>query len=676
MSESKRDINEFLAEVEDILRELSSSLPKLGEGVGAGKVEPSILNSIFRAAHTLKGISGMFGFAEMQMLTHEMEGMLDSLRMGRLSVNSEIINALFEAVDLLNEMVIAKGKGEGFETNKVDSLIAKLNSIVHASFPAVSQRSGDAEIDKNLLGILTEYEEHRLTENIKAGNAILLIGAEFSLTVFDERLIELTDFLKSFGEVIATLPSMGESKEVLHFDILFGTHMDTAVIEDMFKDRSLAVKILKGHFLLPSGDRKEKTDIELPAEPKIEETTLRSMSNTVRVDIRKLDGIMNTVGELSQIKAAVSQIVNKLKLEVGFTGVAIELSKIDKKLEKRLNELQDSMIEVRLVPIQQLFDKFVRVIRKLSKELGKEVKFSTSGGDTELDKLIVEDLADPLMHIIRNAIDHGIETPAERENIGKPRTGIIDIKAYQKGNHVVIEIVDDGKGMDVEVIRQKAVDKGFVDEARSRTLSEQEMLEFIFVAGFSTKDEVSETSGRGVGMDVVKKNIAHMSGTVDIHTEKGQGAKIVITLPITLAIIQALIISAGARRYAIPLGGVMEILNICNSDIKTMEKREVIVVRGKTIPVVRLEQFFYPATPIQEKGEMRGIVVGLAESMLCILVGSIIGQQDVVIKSLGRIFKITGIAGATDLGDMGTLLVVDTAGVVAAAAKGTGKRAA
>lgn len=674
MTEHKMDINEFLAEVEDIVAELTSNLVKLGQGIDAGRV-PDILNSIFRSAHTLKGISGMFGFTEMTTITHKMEDMFDSMRMGRLSINHEIMNALFEAVDLISEMVVVKGKGEEFGIDRVAAIIAKFEQLAGSSLPAVSELSSDIDIDQGILGVLTEYEEHRLHENIKAGNSVFLIGAEFTLTVFDEGLVELTDYLKSVGEVIATLPSTGENKETLHFDILFGTHLDAAFVEEMFKGRNLVVKVVRGH-LLSQGGGGAMSGAEHQLETRAEETTLRSASNTVRVDIKKLDNIMNTVGELSQLKASISQIANKLRLEAGFAGPAIELSRIDKNLEKRLKELQASMIEVRMVPIHQLFDKFTRVTRKLSKEIGKEVELAQSGGDTELDKLIIEDLADPLMHIIRNAIDHGIEIPTEREKRGKPRAGTINLTAYPKGNHVVIEVEDDGRGMNLEAIRKKAVERGLIDEVSSHAISRQGMVEFIFVPGFSTKDEVSEVSGRGVGMDVVKKNITSLSGTVDIDTEEGIGTRIILTLPITLAIIQALVTAAGAKRYAIPLAGVQEILNVRPSDIKTMEKKEVFVLRGRTIPVLRLEQFFKPAAEIKEKTEMCGIVIGLADSMLCILVDNIISQQDVVIKSLGKLLKVAGIAGATDLGDMGTLLVVDIAGIMTAAGKAMGERAA
>lgn len=673
MTEHKMDMDEFLAEVEEIVLELNNNLTRLGQGISAGRIEPDILNSIFRSAHTLKGISGMFGFAEMAMITHKMEDMFDSMRMGRLLVNHEIMNALFEAVDLISEMAAARGKGEEFGAEKVAALIAKLGQLTGSSV-SMEEPPSAIDIDKGILGVLTEYEEHRLQENIKAGNSIFLIGAEFTMTVFDEGLVELTDYLKSVGEVIATLPSAGQNKDALHFEILFGTHMGISFIEDTLKGRNLAVRVVKGRPLRESGIERAGADTQ--PEPKIDEMTLRSASNTVRVDIKKLDNIMNTVGELSQLKASITQVVNKLRFEAGFSGPAIELSKIDKNLEKRLKELQTSMIEVRMVPIHQLFDKFTRVIRKLSKETGKEAELIVSGGDTELDKLIIEDMADPLMHIIRNAIDHGIETPEEREKAGKPRAGTISLKAYPKGNHVVIEVEDDGKGMNIEAIRRKAVERGLVDETSSLALSRQGVLEFIFVSGFSTKDEVSEVSGRGVGMDVVKKNIVNLSGTVDIDTEEGSGTRIMLTLPITLAIIQALVTAAGAKRYAIPLSGVQEILNIRPSDIKTMEKKEVFILRGRTIPVLRLEQFFYHNAEIKEKDEMCGIVVALADSVLCILVDNIISEQDVVIKSLGKLLKVTGIAGATDLGDMGTLLVVDVAGVIAAAGKGMGERAA
>ena len=675
-----KDINEFLAEAEEIISELSNTLSKLSEGINAGRVDPDTLNSIFRSAHTLKGISGMFGFAEMATLTHKMEDILDSVRMGRLPVNHDIVNIMFEAVDLINEMIVAKGKGEEVGHDKVDAIIVRLNRIGESpsSLSVVSTYSEDTDIDKGILGVLTEYEEHRLQQNMKAGNTIFLAGVEFSIAAFDDGLVELTDFLKSVGEVIATLPSTGDSKDTLHFDILFGTQKDAAYIEEMLKGRNLTVRRVKGLSVpAPQAESaRDITDSQLSLEARTEETTLRSMSNTVRVDIRRLDNIMNTVGELSQLKASISQIADRLRIEMGSKGIAVELSKIDKNLEKRLKELQDNMIEVRMVPVNQLFDKLMRAIRKLSREIGKEVELITSGGDTELDKLIIEDLADPLMHIIRNAIDHGIETPAEREKAGKPRAGTINLMAYPKGNHVAIEVEDDGAGMNMEVIRKKAVDRMLVDEAASHVLSKEEVLEFIFLPGFSTKKEVSEVSGRGVGMDVVKKNISRISGAIDIDTEQGKGTRIILTLPITLAIIQALIITAGARKYAIPSGSVLEILNIRQDDIKTMERKEVVYLRDRTIPVLRLEQFFYRGTAARQEGEMYGVVVGLAESLLCILVDSIVEQQDIVIKSLGKLLKVTGIAGATDIGDMGTFLVVDVAGIVTAATRGAGKRAA
>lgn len=676
MSEFKHDIKEFLAEAEDILAELSSNLLKLEKEIDAGVVEPAVVNSIFRSAHTLKGISGMFGITEMQIITHKMEDILDSLRMGRITINREGVKVLFEIVDLLNEIVLARGKGDTFEMDKIDSAILKLDNVAGASASIVSPYPEEVDIDRDILSVLSEYEEFRLKENIRTGNIILVIGAEFPITVFDAGLVEMTEYLKSIGEVIAILPSASDDKEKLHFDILFGANKDVASINDMLRGRNLTVKVVSGRLITKAAESVERFIPDFQIESKMEEGTLRSVSNTVRVDITKLDNIMNTVGELSQLKTSIAQIVNRLRLETGFAGFAAELSKIDKYLEKRLAELQERMIEVRLVPINQLFDKFVRVVRRFSDEMDKEIELITLGGETELDKLIIEELADPLMHIMRNAIDHGIERPLDREMRGKAKVGIIALRAYQQGSYVVIEVEDDGAGMSAEAIRKKAVEKGLIDVAASNALSKNEILEFIFIPGFSTKDKVSEISGRGVGMDVVKKNLSTLRGTIDIDTEEGRGTKIVLTLPITLAILQALIVVAGDRRYAVPLGSVMEILNIRDSDIKTMEKKEVIVLRDKTIPVLRLEQFFYPTSSAEAKTEMSGIIVGLAESIFCILVGNIIGQEDIVIKPLAKLFEVPGIAGATDLGELGTLLVIDIAGIIDAASKGVNKRAA
>jgi two-component system chemotaxis sensor kinase CheA len=388
----------------------------------------------------------------------------------------------------------------------------------------------------------------------------------------------------------------------------------------------------------------------------------KSMSRTVRVDIGKLDELMNIVGELVLAHSSISGIAVRMRHD-GFSRMAIDLGKAAKGLERKLSDLQKGVMEIRMIPVGQLYEKMSRIVRKISREQGKKVDLKFFGADTELDKLIVEDISDPMMHIVRNAIDHGIEAPQKRVAIGKDEKGTIRISSFQKGNHVVIEVEDDGNGVDLEKVKAKALQKGLVADVS--TLSDREVLDFIFMPGFSTNDNVSEVSGRGVGMDVVRNNIAAVSGMVDIETTKGHGSCFIITLPITLAIIKALIVKSADRTYALPITSVMESLLLTDADIKTVERKEVIQLREQTLPLLRLDVFFSTPRSTERSGEFYVVVVGVAEKRLGVVVDDLLGQQDIVIKSLGESFKrFRGISGAADLGDQRTILVLDVGGMI------------
>lgn len=329
-------------------------------------------------------------------------------------------------------------------------------------------------------------------------------------------------------------------------------------------------------------------------------------------------------------------------------------------------------MEIRMIPVGQLYEKMGRIVRKISKEQGKKVDLKTFGADTELDKLIMEDIADPLMHIIRNAIDHGIEPPQERIAAGKVERGLISLSSYQKGNHVVIEVEDDGRGIDVEKVRKKALERGIISAAD--VLSEREMIDLIFLPGFSTSETVSEISGRGVGMDVVKNNITAVSGMVDVESSPGKGSRMIITLPITLAIIKALIISTAGRFYALPITSVLESIMLDKKNILTVERKEVIQLRESTLPLLRLNRFFRLDGENKESDTVFVVVVGVAEKRLGIVVDDLLGQQDIVIKSLGSMFEgLRGVSGAADLGDQRTILVLDVSGIIHEATKSGGQ---
>ncbi len=474
----------------------------------------------------------------------------------------------------------------------------------------------------------------------------------------------MTVLLKTESEVIATLPSAKTSHDLLFFDILIGTTRDKAFITGLIKEMASAeIRVLAE----PSPRPEREPVLEVikgtgTGHQSPKGSSLKRVSDTVRVNISKLDYIMNIISELGILKSGISSLSTELRGDGEFSVYGLELSRAEKNLERKLSELRDSVLDVRMVPIGQLFGRFDTFLSKLARESGKEIRIATRGDETELDKLIVEELSDPLMHIIRNVVDHAIEAPSVREAMGKPRTGLISLSAYQKGNHVVIEVKDDGAGIDTELIKEKAISKGLVARDYAMNLSRLEALDLIFMPGFSTADVVSETSGRGVGMDVVKENITRLSGIIDIDTVKGKGTRFLLTIPITLAIIQALIIEEAGRRYAVPLNSVVEILELRPDSLAAVDAEGSITVDDRAMPAVRLSRFFGYAPSGKETAY--GIVAGLAEHRLCLVVDRLVEELDVVIKPLSRMIKVPGIAGATDMGEKGTLLVLDVTGIL------------
>lgn len=658
-------VKDFLAEAEEIIDQLSLDLAGLSDCAESGECSPELINSVFRGAHSLKGLAGMFGFEEIADLAHNLENLLDSLRLGRVSLDQLTAGVLFDSVDLLGTLVRGAGTGVS-EAKSVSQVVARINSCISAE-----QKSGASSplakigLSEKVLGTLTEYEEHRLVENIKKGRKIFSIRASFNLATFDQDLGDLTEILKKEGEVISTLPSAGGGLGFsIDFEILYSSNRDTAEIAVMVEGENVAVSRLDAAAQPVSSDTVES----LPAAGEEAALTAKSLSRTVRVDIAKLDELMNIVGELVLCHSTISELTLRMKRD-GYSALSIELSKAAKGLERKLTELQKGVMEIRMIPVGQLFEKMSRIVRKTSRELGKKVELRTFGADTELDKLIIEDISDPMMHIIRNAVDHGIETPEERLRQGKEEKGTITLSSFQKGSHVVIEVEDDGRGIDLAKVKRKALEKGLVPAVDA--VSDRDALDLIFLPGFSTSDRISEISGRGVGMDVVKSNIAAVSGMVDIDSRPGCGCRVTITLPITLAIIKALIIASSGRTYAIPITSVQETIMVERKDVLTVERKEVIQLRDATLPLLRLASFFgiNGASAIPDASYV--VVVGVAEKRLGIVVDELLGQRDIVIKSIGETFKgFRGISGAADLGDQRTILVLDVGGIINEATRG------
>lgn len=646
--EDDRARREFTSEAEELLEALSAGLSELD--AAGGKVRPEVVNRIFREVHSLKGLAGMLGLTEISELSHNLEEMLDRLRMGKIPITPELLDVLYDAVDGLNRLVMAIQDPDVAELIDVSALISRIHRLTRTETDAVSDDPLlDLDIDEQTRKSLTEYEEHRLATCVREGRTVFSVSVSFAFDSFDTDLRTVNDTLAKAGEVISTLPSVDPSApDRLGFRLLFGTELSLEEVRDLAGDGDVS-PLSTGARAPAAGD---------------EDISLRSIGQTVRVDIARLDHVMNVVGELLIERAHLENLSRSEGMDRNH-AIAQELLKLSRNLDRRLGDLQRSVIEMRMVPVGQIYAKLSRAIRKIARELGKEIELTLKGEDTELDKVMVEELGDPLMHIIRNAIGHGIESAEERKKKGKRETGKITVAAYQKGNSVVIDVTDDGAGIDSEKVASLAKKRGLITDEKN--LSKRQIIDLIFEPGFSTAASVSEISGRGVGLDVVKRNISALKGSIEIHSTPGEGTTFRITLPITLAIIQALVVEILENRYAIPLTSVDEILRIWERDISKIGMREVFYLREVPIPLVRLSDAFgledERAGP-DEKWFV--VVVRGTEGTTGIMVDRIIRQQEVVIKSIGRRLEgVPGVAGATEIGEDDAVIVVDTSSLVA-----------
>jgi two-component system chemotaxis sensor kinase CheA len=712
--------DEFLSEAQELVDGLGRDLLQLDDGLKKGRLDPELINDIFRAVHTLKGLAGLFGAARMAGLSHELEDVLDDLRLGRLELTQAVLDLLFQAVSLYARILGAEG-GEGPDpAAEVEQLLLSLGQVSQRRTGGGAGVVSQYDLDPGLLGVLTEYEEHRLRANIQQGQGLYRIRVRFSLATIDSALDELKAKARPHGEIITYLPTgSGADIDTIELEIIMASRASVELLRGAITGPDVSIEevrrragstgrpgqmtpappppLARESFPPPGrvGDSippppRDTGSVRTPAEPPPapkhtpsmvpslansrpgprpappHELSLRSVSQTVRVDIRKLDRLMTVVGELAIVKTAIANLAERVRGRAAESReLAIELARLNRTFERHLAQMQSGILEVRMVPLGQAFDKLARVVRQISREHGRDVNLVVTGAETEIDKLIVEELSDPLMHMIRNAIDHGIEPRDERHGVGKPPVGTIALNAFQKGNHVVIEVEDDGRGMDPDVLLDVAVRRGVVSREEARELSPREVLALVFMPGFTTKDVATDLSGRGVGLDVVKTNIAKLGGIVDITSDVGIGTKMTITLPITLAIINVLLVEIGARLFAVPLASVDEAIALDEAQVRTVEAREVLTVRGASLPICRLARLF--GIPPRQRERQRAFVViaQVGNRRLGFVVDELVGQQDIVIKPLGKSLKsVRGFAGATELGDQRVALVVDVAALV------------
>lgn len=650
MKSSKKD---FIAEAEELIEEAERLLVEIQDTFESG-LNPDTINALFRSIHTMKGLSGLFGYKGLSEFSHSFESILDDLRLGRIEINESAIQFLFKNMDILKG-VIKKISTEGIEDLDVERLTKDIEGFRQSAMSDSTRKGEDllSRIDESILKVLSEYEEHRLKTNIKDGKGIYLVKAVFKLIDFDKSLNELTGLIKNNGELISTLPTSTDiPPDSIGFNLLFASQKER---EELEKAINLPIDEL-------IEKKKESISVQTIQQKPAMETSLKSTSTYVRVDIEKLDRILNTISELNLARAATNRIAREMSEVMGNTPLVIDVFKISQTFGRRLSELQNQVLEIRMIPIGQIFSRLGQVIRRYSREMGKQIELVLYGEDTEIDKHLAEEIVDPLMHIVRNAIDHGIELPDERKKAGKKETGIITLKAFQRGNHVVIEVSDDGSGIDIERVKKKAIEKGLITHEIG-DLSDKEILDFIFLPGFSTKTSVSEVSGRGVGMDVVKEKITTLGGFVDIVTEKGKGTTFILTTPITLAILKALIVRVGKERFSIPLTSISETLVIEHMDIQTIEGKKVYNLRGEMLPVEGIDQIF--GINRDDSDRSFAIVAGFGSRKMGFLVDEVLGQQEIVIKSLGEYFKgLKGFAGAAEVGKHEVILVIDVESII------------
>lgn len=644
MKSSKKD---FIAEAEELLVEAERLLIEVQETRAHG-VNPETINALFRTIHTVKGISGLFGFKEVAEFIHAFESMLDDIRLGRIEITEDVMSFLFGNTDILKKII------KDIEADKEHDVSGHLKDIeaFRSSLKGSSAEKAEdiiGRIDKSILKVLSEYEEYRLKANVREGKGIYLASAVFNMADFDKSLGEFSKLIKSRGEQISILPTAGDlPPDSIGFNILFAS--------------SEPVEELKQFLQFPLQELvKRKAESPVAMATLTRETSAKSTGSFVRVDIEKLDRILSTISELSLARMAVNRISMELKNVYGLTPIVIDTIKIGQTFERRIADLTEQVLEIRMIPIGQIFSRLSQGIRRYSRETGKQIELGLYGEDTEIDKYLAEEIIDPLMHIVRNAIDHGIEPAEERIRAGKKETGSVTLKAFQRGNHVVVEVIDDGGGIDLDKVKAKALEMGLLSQGSEP--NEREILDFISMPGFSTKGGVSEISGRGVGMDVVKDRLSTMGGFFDVETERGKGTTFVLTVPITLAILKALIVRIGSDKFAIPLTSMSECLLVEHKDVRTIEGSEVYELRGEMLPIVSISRIF--GFKGDSSGTSFAVVVGYGERRIGLFVDELIGQHEIVIKSLGDYFRgLRGFAGAAEIGKHEVILVIDVESII------------
>ena len=636
-----------------------------------------IVNEIFRSAHTLKGMSATMGYEDLANLTHQMENVLDAIRNQKIKVNAEILDVVFLAVDDLEAVVqsIAEG-GDG--KRDVSEAVEKLMLIEKGESPAQSAARAEtaAAIAEPQGMIKSTYDDFEWTviqqskeQGFESYEISIALRADCLLKA--ARVFMVFEVLEKSGEVIKATPSV-EQLEEEQFDQEFSVTIVTKETPEDIRQKLLKVSEVERIEVLrlsmenystqealkeaeaapPAAEVAAEAASDMPKEDKKAPTVKQVSNKTIRVNIERLDILMNLFEELVIDRGRLEQISKELNNQ--------ELHETVEHMSRISGDLQNIILNMRMVPIETVFNRFPRMVRQLARDLNKKINLEIVGAETELDRTVIDEIGDPLVHLIRNALDHGVETPEVRKENGKSEEGNVVLKAYHSGNHVFIEIEDDGAGINKDKVIKKALKNGIITEQTASALTDKQAYELIFASGFSTADKISDVSGRGVGLDVVKNTIESLGGSVSIDSKMGQGSIFSIQLPLTLSIISVMLVEIEKEKYAIPLSSIIETAIIRKEDILSAHNQKVIDFRGKVVPLLSLKEIFEVPSENQEEEFISVVIVRKGEKMAGLVVDSFIGQQEVVLKSLGNyLTSVFAISGATILGDGQVALIVD-----------------
>ncbi len=701
------DVSQYL---EIFIDETAEHIQSLSDNIMALENEPEdhdVINEIFRAAHSLKGMAGTMGFKRMQHLTHDMENVFQEVRNDKIKVTGDIIDVLFQCLDAIEGYlnIIKETSQEGDNDN--EGIIAALNGILNGEEAVAEAKqespqeepasSGAAQAEggfakKYLTLKLSDKDKETIKTAEESGKVI------FGFTVYVQkdcllkaaRAFLVFKAVEEFADIIVYEPSVQDIEdEKFDMDFSFFAAADGEEIDHLIEHSKAVSEIeevvgeqIKYEQLIEAQQKKTTqeqapaAEKAVPAAPAASAASAKTESaktggaakgkpankpvanRTVRVDIEKLDALMNQVSELIIAK---NSLVSISTSDTAVDGTQSQTFRDQiEYLERITTSLHESVMKARMVPIESVVAKFPRMIRDLSRKLDKKMELYMTGEDTELDRTVVDQIGDPLQHLLRNSADHGLESTEVRKERGKPEVGSINLKAYQEGNNVVIEVGDDGNGIDTETVKQKAIERGLVTPEQAENLTQKEIIDFLFMPSFSMAKKITDVSGRGVGLDVVKSNIEALGGDVEVKSKLGEGSKFIVRLPLTLAIIQALLVQIRDELFAIALASIITIEDIGISDIKYVQAEEVINLRGNVIPLIRLNQVLDIEAPEEEPESLTVVIVSKGEKQAGLVVDKLLGQQEIVIKSLGKFISNSKIiSGATILGDGEIALILD-----------------